>query len=141
MDEPMKLQDWFSAKLGDERVRYLLVGGVNTMFGFILFTVTYLVFSNQLSYLVIFLISQFVAVAFSHFTQRHYVWRSTKEYKNELVKFSASYVLVSILNLVLLAIAVDLFAWSVLVSQYSIGIVLILGNYFTQKHWVFRNSS
>jgi putative flippase GtrA len=100
-----------------------------------------IVFKNQLSYLVIFLISQLIAVAFSHFTQRHYVWRSTKKYKNELVKFSASYVVVSILNLVLLAIAVDLLAWSVLFSQYSIGLALIVGNYFSQKYWVFRNSS
>lgn len=137
----MKLKDWLLRKFDSERVRYLFVGGINTAFGFVLFTGMYLVFQSRLNYILIFLISQLLAVLFSHFMQRKYVWHSVNSYRNELTKFATSYVVVSLANLALLAVAVDLMSLPVLISQYVIGLALVLGNYFSQKHWVFRKQN
>ena len=137
----MKLKEFVLRKSEDERVRYLFVGGINTAFGFVLFTGMFLVFQSHVNYILIFLFSQLLAVLFSHFTQRSYVWRSANTYGNELAKFATSYVVVSLINLFLLAVAVDGLSLSVLVSQYVIGLALVLGNYFSQKHWVFRKQN
>ena len=134
----MRLKEFLLARSEDERVRYLFIGGINTGFGFIVFTGMYLALQNLMNYILIFLISQFLAVLFSHFTQRRYVWRSKNVYRIELAKFATSYTFVSLINLALLALAVDVLHLPVLISQYLIGFALVLGNYFSQKHWVFR---
>jgi putative flippase GtrA len=125
----------------DKRFRFVIIGGVNTFFGFVLFTGFYALFHKNTHYLFIFLISQIWAVIFSHFTQRNYVWESDKRYFSELAKFSTSYGIVSFLNIILLATAVELLDFPVLISQYLIGFCLTISSYFIQKYFVFRNIS
>jgi hypothetical protein len=77
--------------LEDPRAKFLLVGFLNTVAGFVIFTVLYMVLKDQISYLAILLITQVLAVMFSHSTQRILVWKSTGSYAFELVRFSGSY--------------------------------------------------
>jgi putative flippase GtrA len=141
MDEALKLMDWFSAKFADERVRYLLFGALNTAFGFSLFTGLYFLLVEKVHYIFIFIITQIIAVTFSHFTQRKFVWKSKKSYRNELAKFGTTYLLASIANILLLAVAVEYLEFSTLYSQYTIGVAIIMATYLFQKHWVFRTSN
>ncbi len=137
----MSLKDWFSAKFADERVRYLLVGVFNTLFGFLLFTGLYFLLFERIHYINVLLITQIIAVVFSHFMQRKFVWQSAKSYAKELAKFGATYLVASIANILLLTAAVEYLEFSTLYSQYAIGFALIVTTYFFQKHWVFRNSN
>lgn len=137
----MKLKVWFSSKFADERVRYLFVGAMNTLFGFSLFTALFFSLSKFLHYIWIYILTQVIAVIFSHFTQRHYVWHSAEDYLLELSRFAATYVVVSIANIALLTIAVEVLDLSALTSQYVIGILLILSTFFFQKYWVFKKSN
>ena len=122
----------------DQRSRYLIVGGVNTVFGFALFTGVFLLFEYKFNYLAIFVFCQVVAVLFSHSMQRRFVWRTDVAYHVELFKFSASYFFISVINLLLLAVAKERLNFPVLYSQYTIGFLLILAMYFIQKKWVFK---
>ena len=124
--------------LTDQRSQYLIVGGVNTVFGFALFTGVFLMFEYQFNYLAIFAFCQVVAVLFSHSMQRRFVWRTEVAYHVELFKFSASYFFISVINLLLLAVAKERLNFPVLYSQYTIGFFLILATYFVQKKWVFK---
>lgn len=137
----MKLKVWFSSKFADERVRYLFVGAMNTLFGFSLFTALFFSLSKFLHYIWIYILTQVIAVIFSHFTQRHYVWHSAEDYLLELSRFAATYVVVSIANIALLTTAVEVLDLSALTSQYVIGILLILSTFFFQKYWVFKKSN
>ena len=141
MDEKMKIKDWFSAKFVDERFRFVFIGAINTAFGFLLFTVLYFLLDRKIHYILIFSTTQVIAVVFSHFMQRNFVWHSEKSYIKELAKFGATYVVVSIANVLLLTVAVEYLEFSTLYSQYAIGFALIVTTYFSQKHWVFRKST
>ena len=129
----MNLRKLFS----DQRSRYLMIGGVNTVFGFALFTVLYLTLEGYFSDLTIFVFSQMIAVMFSHFTQRKFVWVSEVSYRYELFKFATTYLFISVLNLGLLAIAINVMHLPVLQSQYLIGILLITISYWLQRKFVF----
>lgn len=129
----LNLKELFS----DQRFRYLFIGVINTAFGFVFFTSVYLAFKEQFNYLAIFVFCQLIAVLFSHSMQRKFVWRSEFEYRGELLKFATTFLLVSLINILLLAIAKEMFNFSVLFSQYTIGFSLILATYFIQKKWVF----
>ena len=122
----------------DQRFRYLFIGAINTAFGFVFFTSVYLAFEEKFNYFAIFIFCQIVAVLFSHSMQRKFVWRSEFEFRGELLKFATTYLIVSVINVLLLAIAKEIFNFSVLFSQYTIGFFLILATYFVQKKWVFK---
>ena len=126
------------ALLDYTRVKFLLVGFLNTIVGLVIFTALYFVLNNQISYVIILLITQAFAVMFSHSTQRIWVWKSSESYVPEFVRFSASYVAIGLVNLLLLRIAVESMMYPVLSSQFAIGTVLTLVNYFVQKHWIFK---
>mgnify|MGYP002628679190 CR=1 FL=1 len=126
------------AFLEGTRAKFLLVGFLNTIAGFVIFTAFYFVLRNQISYVIILLISQVFAVTFSHSTQRIWVWKSTNSYVPEFVRFSTSYVAIGLVNLVLLRIAVESMMYPVLSSQFAIGTLLTLVNYFVQKHLIFN---
>lgn len=119
------------------RARYILVGGINTVVGFLLFTCIFFLFEHVINYQFILVVAQILAVIFAHGTQRKFVWLSTQPYFNELVRFGSAYVAVTVFNIFLLHVAHEVFRFPVLVSQYTIGAVLILGNYFIQKHLIF----
>lgn len=135
----MNLKDWFSAKFADERVRYLLVGAMNTLFGFLFFVGSYLLLEDYAHYLVIFLFVQVVAVTFSHFMQRKIVWKSNAVYFPELMRFSSTYVFAAFLNAGLLWLSQELFSQTVLLSQFIIGTLLIPLMYVLQKYWTFQS--
>ncbi len=137
----MNLKDWFSSKFADERVRYIFIGVINTVFGFLLFTALFFSLNKFLHYIWIYILTQVIAVTFSHFTQRHYVWHSAEDYLSELSRFAATYVVVSFANIALLTFAVEVLDLSALTSQYVIGLLLILSTFFFQKYWVFKKST
>jgi len=138
MDEALNNKEWYSVKFSDERVKYLLVGVVNTAFGISLFTAFYFLFLGKIHYILILAITQIFAVTFSHFTQRNFVWHSKKHYVKELAKFGTTYLVASFANILLLTVAVEYLEFPTLYSQYAIGFALIVTTYFSQKRWVFQ---
>jgi putative flippase GtrA len=139
LDEAVKIKDWLSTKFADERVRYILVGAVNTLFGFLFFVGSYLLLKDYAHYLVIFLFVQVVAVTFSHFMQRKIVWKSNAVYFPELMRFSLTYVFAAILNVGLLWLSQEFFSQTVLLSQFIIGTLLIPVMFLFQKYWTFHS--
>ena len=129
---------WKKTLLKDTRTKFLLIGFLNTIAGFVIFTALYFVLKDQISDLIIVLITQVLAVMFSHSTQRILVWKSTESYILEFVRFSATYAAIGLVNLALLRISVETMNFPVLSSQYAIGTLLILVNYFAQKHLIFK---
>ena len=127
--------------LDDVRSKFILVGILNTIAGFVIFTALYLLLKDKIFYVIILLISQILAIVFSHSTQRILVWKSQNEYVPELTKFASSYLVVSIANFSLLSVAVEVFSFAVLSSQYCISIILVFATYILQKKWIFSKSS
>ncbi len=127
------------AVLGDMRAKFLIVGFLNTLVGFSIFFAVYHLLMERLSYVAILLISQIFAVVFSYSTQRSLVWKSAGPYFPEFFRFSGSYVAIGITNIVMLRIAVENMNFSILKSQFLIGILLTLTNYVIQKNVVFKS--
>lgn len=122
-------------------LRYLIIGGWNTVFGLLFFTFLYLVLGKTLGYVAVLTIAQVVAVIQSHLTQRIFVWRSREPYLGELARFSVVYVAVYVANVLLLVLSTDGLGLPVLPSQWVIGGALIVPTYFVQRNWAFRGHS
>ena len=125
----------------DQKLRYLIVGGINTVFGFTFFTLTYLFLEGKLHYVLIFLVSQIVSICFSHYSQRKFVWHSRSNYVSELIRFASAYLVATIFNVILLAASQEIVGAPILLSQFSIGIGIVVIMFFVQKHWTFSKSN
>ena len=119
-------------------MRFLVVGGWNTVFGVGFFTGFYLVAGREIGYAAVLGISQVVGVLQSHTTQRFIVWRSHGAYFRELGRFSVLYFVMYFVNLGMLVLGVDYLGFPVLPTQWAITALLVLPTYLFQRIWAFR---
>jgi putative flippase GtrA len=125
-------------RLRGRPLRYVLVGGWNTGFGVGFFTALYLFSGTTLGYITVLTVAQIVAVLQSHLTQRTLVWRSHAPYLPELLRFSTIFAVTFGANLVLLGVCVAALHTPVLVTQWSLTLLLLLPTYLVQRSWAFR---
>jgi len=128
-----------SLRLSATELKYLVVGIWNTAFGVAIFGALLFALEDRAGYVVVLTISSVISVAQSHFAQRKLVWSTSASYSHELVRFSSVYGAQYILNLLLLWIAVDIWAFPVFLSQLVIAGALIVTFYFVNKKWTFRS--
>ncbi len=126
---------WFQI---NEKLRYLLVGGYNTVFAFLLFCLLQFLLKNHLHYLLILLICHLISVLNSFLTFRFFVFRSTKNPLHEYLKINIVYAGYYLANAALLYILIDLLKANIFLSQLlCIGILTII-TYFAHKHFSFK---
>jgi len=123
----------------DQRVAFLLVGGVNTLFGYLCF-VAFLAIIGQRHYLFALLCSYVIAVLFAFVLYRFVVFRVRGHVLSDLWRFSTVYLSSLAVNLVLLPVLVELAHLPVLLAQALIVLVTSVMSWIGHKHYSFRRS-
>jgi putative flippase GtrA len=121
----------------DQRVAFLLVGGVNTVVGFICFA-GFLVLLGQRRYLAVLLCAHVVSVLIAFVLYRFFVFRVRGHLLADLWRFETVYLSALALNFVMLPILVELAHLPVLVSQAMIMFVTSVMSWVGHKHYSFR---
>lgn len=129
------LDIWF--KIG-EKVRFILVGGYNTVFSFLLFCWLEFSFHDHLHYLIILFISHMISVLNSFLTFRIFVFRSKGHIFLEYFKINIVYLGYYICNALLLYLLKDLLYIHILVSQFICIVILMIATYAAHKHFSFK---
>jgi len=129
-----------SVLLGDERVRFVLIGGINTVVGYALYATLYLSAGRFIGYLGALYISYVIAIGIAFVLHRRFTFRvsGTGNVFIDLVRFAAVYVVSLIVNTLLLPVLIELGHVQPLVAQASIVIVTTLISYFGHKLFSFR---
>ena len=91
-----------------EKFRFLVIGVYNTGFGYLSFLVLVLLLADHLHYLIILLISHFLAVSNAFIGHRWLVFRSTGPLFKEFARFNASYLGLLAFNMLALPLALPL---------------------------------
>jgi putative flippase GtrA len=121
----------------DQRVAFLLVGGVNTVVGFVCFA-GFLVLLGQRRYLAVLLCAHVVSVLIAFVLYRFFVFRVRGHLLADLWRFETVYLSALALNFVMLPILVELAHLPVLVSQAMIMFVTSVMSWVGHKHYSFR---
>jgi putative flippase GtrA len=112
---------------GSRKLRFLVVGGWNTLFGYLAFAGLYLLLSATLHYLAIATLAHFLAVAQSYATQRRLVFRSSESIMAEFIRFNISHLGTLLFGLGAMWLLVDGLGMTPLVAQaITVGGVVIL---------------
>lgn len=128
--------------LGDERVRFILVGGFNTAFGYGLFVLFELLLGPHVSYFVSLYGSFIVATIVAFVLHRNVTYRvrGTGNVLIDFLRFMSVYLLSLGINSIALPLLVEVFGVRVLPAQALIVIVTTLVSYFGHKFFSFRRS-
>lgn len=129
---------WSRRVLERRLVRFVLVGGFNTVFGFGLFAVLQLTLGERVHYLVLVVVSTVVSVLEAYVVQRWLVWRVRGRWWRELVRFSSVYAGGLGANLLLLPLLVEVVGLPVLLGQGIATAVNALGTFAVHRSFTFR---
>jgi putative flippase GtrA len=90
---------WF---LLPQQLRYLLVGGYNSLFSVIVFSVLYSFLKNNIHYLIVSTMAHFISVFNSTTTFRFFVFHANDSFFKQLIRTNISYLAYLLLNLVMM---------------------------------------
>lgn len=101
--------------LSSQIKRFVLTGGVNTVFGYLVYAFGILVLS--LSYFWAVVLSYVIGVSFSYVMFRAFVFTSGERGWRSYARFIPTYVLLLAINIIALHVLVDLAGWNKLAAQ------------------------
>ncbi len=120
-----------------DKVRFLVVGSYNTLFGFVAFALLYAWLGDPLHYLVIATISHFIAVTNAYFSHRVLVFRAQGALLPAYLRFNVATLGTLVGGLTLMALLVDLGGFNPLLAQGVVVMVNAVFSYFTHKLYTF----
>jgi putative flippase GtrA len=131
------------ALLGDERVRFLIVGGVNTVLGYGLFALFWLTLGEQIGYLGSLYASYAVAIVAAFLLHRRFTFRvhGTGSVVVDFVRFAGVHVVSLVINTVALPLLVEAGGLYPLAAQAIVVVVTTLVSYFGHKLFSFRRAA
>ncbi len=119
-------------------IRYLIAGGYNTLFGFLVFTGLYFLLEDVLHYLVISVITQIIAITNAYIVYRMFVFKSKGRVAREYVRVYMVYGFTFVLSLLLLALQVELFGMHPVVAQFFVIAVTAIVSYLSHSRFTFK---
>lgn len=125
--------------LRDERLRFLLVGGWNTLFGMVMFSSLYLLLAGRLHYLGILVVSHFLSVFNNWVMYRRLVFASRSDRLAEYLRFNASSLLMLAFNFAGLWLLVDFVGLHPVLSQLLLLVVTVALSYLLHSEYSFRH--
>lgn len=120
-------------------VRYLLVGVFNTLFSIVLYPILYYTLTPlDIGYLKVLIIQYGVAVSLSFVTNKHLVFNSKGEWREEYFKFIFLQAVFFAINLLYLPVIVTYYELNPAIAQTIYALIIVVVSYFWNKHVSFR---
>lgn len=130
--------DTIKRLLGDERVRFVLVGGFNTVLGYGLFVLFQLTIGHTIGYLGSLYASYVLAVISAFVLHRKFTFRVQGNLVIDFLRFSSVYVVALLINTLALPLLVELGHLAPIVAQACIVVLTTLISYVGHKWFSFR---
>lgn len=119
---------------------FLIVGGWNTLFAYILFAAVQLTVGKHVGYLVVLLICTAGAILNAYLCYRRFVFKVQGHWWRDLARFSTVYMGSFFANLALLPLAVEVLKIPVLVAQGAIMVGTVAVSFFAHREFSFRRT-
>jgi putative flippase GtrA len=131
---------WLLRVIRDQRVAFLVVGGINTAFSYVCFAVLLLTVGQRWHYLVVLTVNHVISVLFAFVLHRFVVFRVRGHVLSDLWRFETVYLVALAVNFVLLPLLVEIAHMHVLWAQTLIVLVTSVMSWVGHKNFSFRRS-
>ncbi len=133
----IELQHWWQLP---QRVRFLLVGGYNTVFGYLVFSGMYLLFERWIHYLVIGLLAYIVSLINSFTAYRLLVFQSAAPWRKAFVRFNSAQLIAMGCGMACLYVLVEFVHLSPILSQGLVIFASAVLTYLLHKYFSFPDA-
>ena len=120
--------------------RYLIVGVINTVVGYVSFALALAILGDQ-RYIISLAVSHLVGTTLAFILYRRFVFRVRGRLVIDYLRFQLVYVGAFFSNLVLLAVLVDVVSMPILLAQAAALIVLALLTYWGHRFFSFSRNA
>jgi putative flippase GtrA len=127
--------------VSNNKVRYLLIGGINTLFGYLVGVFTYKLFNSILGIIGVGLLANVLAISFSFVTYKLFVFKTKGFWVNEYLKSYLVYGLSALLASLLLWLFVDVVSLSIWLAQAMVIIGMTIISYIGHSKITFNRKS
>lgn len=133
----------FARLLEDERVRFLIFGGINTVIGYGLFALFELFLGKYIGYLGSLYVSYALATILAFYLHRRFTFRASTSGKVvvDFLRFQSVYVVSLLVNTAALPLLVEWFGLKPLVAQAVIVVITTAISYVGHKWFSFRRKA
>lgn len=121
-----------------EKVRFLVVGAYNSLFGFVAFLGLYALLSNKIHYAVILVFAHLLAVCNAFIGHRCLTFRVQGQLLADFLRFNISYLGVLAIGLVLMPLMVETLRWHPLESNATLILITSISSFVLHKWVSFR---
>lgn len=121
------------------QVRYIYIGVINTLFGYIVGVGVFRLLDEYISIFIIGFFANFISITFSYITNRYLVFESRrKEIFQEYLKYCTSYGIAAIFGMTMLWILIDVFGINIWLTQAAIIFLNMIFMYFSNSRYIFN---
>lgn len=124
--------------LNSSKFRYLIAGGWNTIFGYSLGVILFLLLTDSVHTAFIAFICNLISMAMSFVTYKLFVFRTKGNWIKEYFKACLVYGNVAIISIVVIWILVDLVGLNIWISQALAILVTVVISYFGHEKFTFK---
>ncbi|HNW90446.1 MAG TPA: GtrA family protein [Bacteroidales bacterium] len=129
------------------KIKFLLVGAWNTIFGFVVFIALYKVFVNifkvdYFAYTTAQVLSNILAIINAYVCHKYITFQSKARGKKmimEFLRFSSTYITVFLLGLILMPFFVEILKINPIVSSIILNVIVVLSSYLAHSRFSFKN--
>ena len=122
-------------------LRFIVVGGFNTLFGYGLFAALQATLGQVMNYLLVTVVSYVIAIFEAFLMQRYVVFRVRSRFFGDLWRFSGVYLVVLAANLLVLPLLHDVLGVPLLIAQAIFTFVSAIATFTINRTFTFRRPS
>jgi len=122
----------------EQKIRYLIIGGWNTLFGYGVFAGLYFWLSGSIHYLVILSLSYIISITNTYIGYKLFVFRTKGNILREYFRFYLVYGVSFLVNLTSLPFLLEILHLNMYVAQALITIITVIGSYVLHKNFSFK---
>ncbi|MGD9971110.1 MAG: GtrA family protein [Sulfuricurvum sp.] len=122
----------------EQKVRYLLIGGWNTLFGYGVFAGLYFWLKDSTHYIAILSLSYILSITNAYIGYKLFVFKTRGNILREYFRFYMVYGASFLFNLVSLPVLIETLNFNMYIAQALITLLTIIGSYVLHKKFSFK---
>jgi putative flippase GtrA len=133
------IRNFFMSLFQDAKLRYLIVGGWNTIFGYFFGVLLFLLLNPYTHLVLIAIIANIISISMSFITYKLFVFRTSGGWLLEYLRCYIVYGFNAVLGIFFLWLMVDINEFNIWLAQGVSIFIVVIFSYFLHKHFTFKS--
>jgi putative flippase GtrA len=124
-----------------KKTKFLIIGGINTIFGYIISLLLYKILNNNINLLYILILSNIISITFSFLMYKKIVFKTPGNWFFEYLKCYIVYGFSAVLNIITVIILIKYLEFQYWFAQGIAIVINTIFSYYSHSVYTFKNKS